>query len=113
MVETALTRLPDEEHHPVIRPHKITVRDKIALIRERLAADGRVSFRALIETCATRMEVIVSFMAVLELIKSHVLDAMQDAAFADIVLVPADADVAGESPPRDASSEAETTAPGT
>ena len=34
------------------------------------------------------MEIIVSFMAVLELIKSRVLEALQDAAFADIVLVP-------------------------
>ena len=88
MVETALTRVPDEEPVHVVRPHKITIREKVALIRERLAADGRVSFRALIEECVTRMEIIVSFMAVLELIKSSVLEAVQDAAFADIVLVP-------------------------
>jgi segregation and condensation protein A len=88
MVETALTRVPDEAPVQVLRPHKITIREKVTLIRERLAADGRVSFRALIEECATRMEIIVSFMAVLELIKSRVLEALQDAAFADIVLVP-------------------------
>jgi chromatin segregation and condensation protein Rec8/ScpA/Scc1 (kleisin family) len=34
------------------------------------------------------MEIIVSFMAVLELIKSYELDAVQDAAFADIILIP-------------------------
>ena len=88
MVETAMNRVPDEEPAQVIRPHKVTIREKVALIRERLAADGRVSFRALIEECGTRMEIIVSFMAVLELIKSRVLEALQDAAFADIVLVP-------------------------
>jgi segregation and condensation protein A len=66
------------------------VRDKVKLIRERLAADGRVSFAALIAECRSRMEIIVSFMAVLELIKSRVLDALQDAAFTDIVLVPTD-----------------------
>jgi segregation and condensation protein A len=88
MVISALARQPEEEPAPVIHPNKITVRDKIDLIRERLTAEGRVSFAALIDACRTRMEIIVSFMAVLELIKSRVLDAMQDAAFSDIVLVP-------------------------
>ncbi len=88
LVETALTRVPEEAPPAVIRPHKITIREKVALIQERLTADGRVSFRALIEECATKMEIIISFMAVLELIKSRVLEALQDAAFADIVLVP-------------------------
>ncbi len=88
MVLTALNRQPEEESVQVIHPNKVTVRDKIALIRDLLAAEGRVSFRGLIEQCRTRMEIIVSFMAVLELIKSRVLDALQDAAFADILLVP-------------------------
>ncbi len=90
MVEAALHRTPEEEPPPVIRPHKITIREKVELIRARLAVDGRVSFRALIEACATKMEIIISFMAVLELIKSRVLDAHQDTAFADIVLVPSE-----------------------
>jgi chromatin segregation and condensation protein Rec8/ScpA/Scc1 (kleisin family) len=38
------------------------------------------------------MEIIVCFLAVLELIKSRVLDAEQDATFADIVLVPSGED---------------------
>lgn len=92
MVETALNRVPDEEPVHLVRPHKITIREKVDLIREMLAADGRVSFRALIEVCRTRMEIIVSFMAVLELIKSCVLEALQDAAFADILLVPSGED---------------------
>jgi chromatin segregation and condensation protein Rec8/ScpA/Scc1 (kleisin family) len=36
------------------------------------------------------MEIIISFMAVLELIKSRVLEALQDAAFGDILLVPSE-----------------------
>jgi segregation and condensation protein A len=91
MVEAALTRKPAvKEHHQVIRPHKFTVREKIDFLRERLASEGRVSFRAVIDACGTRMEIIVSFMAVLELIKSRVLEAVQDATFSDIVLVPAE-----------------------
>jgi segregation and condensation protein A len=90
IVEVALTRKREEEPVQVIHPHKVTVREKIELIRDLLAAEGRASFRALIEQCRTRMEVVVSFMAVLELIKSQTIDARQDAAFADIVLEPAE-----------------------
>jgi segregation and condensation protein A len=89
MVEIALTRKPEErEHVQVIRPHKITVREKIDMLRSRLEAEGQVSFRSVIESCRTRMDIIVSFMAVLELIKSRVLDAVQDGTFTDILLVP-------------------------
>jgi segregation and condensation protein A len=87
MVEEALNRVPEEAPAPVIRPHRITVREKVAQIRERILSEGRLSFRAMMLECGSRMEIIVSFMAVLELIKSRVLDAMQDAAFADITLV--------------------------
>jgi segregation and condensation protein A len=91
MVEAALTREPPvKEHHPLIRPHKFTVREKIAYLRELLTRDGNVSFRNIIEQCATRMEIIVSFLAVLELIKSRVMEAVQDAAFADIILTPSE-----------------------
>ena len=88
IVEAALTRQQETEPAQVIHPHKFTVREKIELIREILARDGRASFRALIEGCRTRMEVVVSFMAVLELIKSRVLEARQDTAVDDIALEP-------------------------
>ncbi|HZP57068.1 MAG TPA: ScpA family protein [Dehalococcoidia bacterium] len=91
IVESVLTRKPEQaEPVQVIRPHKVTVREKIDRIRELIASSPHVSFRALVEECRTRMEVVVSFMAVLELIKSRVIDAVQDATFADIVLVPTD-----------------------
>jgi segregation and condensation protein A len=91
MVVDALARVPEEkEPVQIIHPHRFTVREKAEMLREMLQADGRVSFRAVVEACATRMEIIVSFMAVLELIKSRILEALQDAAFADIVLVPSD-----------------------
>jgi segregation and condensation protein A len=89
IVEEALERKPDDvDRRPVVRPHRFTVREKIDMLREMLARDGRASFRAIVGACRTRMEIVVSFMAVLELIKSRVLDAVQDAAFADIVLLP-------------------------
>jgi segregation and condensation protein A len=89
LVMEALTRQPEEaEPVQVIHTNKFSVREKVALIAGLLASAGQVSFRALVMECHSRMEIIVSFMAVLELIKSRVLDAVQDTAFADILLVP-------------------------
>jgi segregation and condensation protein A len=89
LVEEALAREPEEKQPvAIIRPYRITIRERIARIRELMAAGGEVSFRAVLAECHSRMEVIVSFMAVLELIKSRFLDAQQDATFADIRLVP-------------------------
>ena len=54
---------------------------------ETLERDQRTPFRTLIERATTRMEVIVDFMAVLELIKSRYLTAEQPEAFGEIELV--------------------------
>ena len=88
IVEAALTRKVEPDPVQVIHPHRVTVREKIEFIRDVLSRERRASFRAIIERCRTRMEVVVSFMAVLELIKSCVIDAVQDASFEDILLVP-------------------------
>jgi segregation and condensation protein A len=88
MVEEALTRVPDEEPTAVIRTHRITVRDKIGHIRDALQGRGRLSFRDLMLECQSRMEIIVTFMAVLELIKSLDLEAVQESTYSDISLVP-------------------------
>jgi chromatin segregation and condensation protein Rec8/ScpA/Scc1 (kleisin family) len=41
----------------------------------------------MMQECKTRVDVVVSFMAVLELIRSGECDAEQDAAWGDIVVV--------------------------
>ena len=100
MVEQALTRVPDEEPQPIIRPHRITVRDKVAHIREAIQDHGRLSFRDLMFECQSRMEVIVTFMAVLELIKSLVLDAIQETNTSDITLIAVEDEVAAAETPQ-------------
>jgi segregation and condensation protein A len=73
----------------VIEREPFTIQDKIKLIKARLRESGRVSFNELMYECRSRTEVIVQFMAVLELIKGQVVRARQQSPFADIVLVPA------------------------
>jgi segregation and condensation protein A len=47
---------------------------------------GRLTFVSLIADCHTRFEAIVTFLAVLELLKTEELWAEQSAVFGDIVL---------------------------
>ena len=82
-----LERKPEEEPQGVVERLEVTVEEKVELLTEQLQGRRMVSFRAFISQCRSRIEVIVSFMAVLDLIKSLVLRAEQDVAFGDINLV--------------------------
>ena len=60
---------------------------KVAALSEGLRRNKRLSFRVFISASRSRIEVIVAFLAVLELIKGLRLRAEQDAPFGDISLV--------------------------
>ena len=64
-------------------------------------ASSGLSFRAVVEAAATRIEVIVDFLAVLELIKARYIETRQSQSFGDIDLIP----IAGAQPPSDADAE--------
>lgn len=96
-----LERLPVEDQRPAVRREPIRLRDRIARLVGRLDVAGQASFLDLIGGAQTRVEVVVDFLAVLELIKAHYLEASQDEAFGDIRLVrlegaPSAAAVAGQ-----------------
>ncbi len=63
-----------------------TVNDKIEDLRARLQRHGRVSFRSWIEEARTRVDVIVTFMAILELYKSRAIEMHQDEMYGDILV---------------------------
>jgi segregation and condensation protein A len=87
IVQEVLERAPDEPEEEVIERHVITVEERVAQLKDQLGERKRLSFRAFISQCRTRIEIIVSFMAVLELIKGLQLQAEQDGLFGDIQLV--------------------------
>jgi segregation and condensation protein A len=84
-----LARTADEEplEQGEVERHEVTVEQKTAELSQKLERDKRISFRSFISACHSRMEVIVSFFAVLELIKAIKLEAVQDGSFGDIQLV--------------------------
>ena len=69
---------------PVVR-----VSDKIAEIEAGLAAAGRVIFEDLLRAAASRLEVVVTFLAVLELWHVERIRVVQDGLFAPILILPA------------------------
>ncbi|MCJ7511171.1 MAG: segregation/condensation protein A [Dehalococcoidia bacterium] len=92
--EEALNRQPaePEQEEGAIEREAVTVEDKMAGVMAAVAGgSGRVSFRALVEACTSRIEVIVVFLAALELIKAGQLVARQRGRFRDIILAATEA----------------------
>ena len=103
-VQRALQRIPPEPIVPTVRTYAVTVAEQIEKVRDavRLSFAGNravpVRFSALLSRGQTRMEVIVTFLAVLELIKRRELDVCQETTFGEIVLAPsADAPIPADS----------------
>lgn len=85
--QEVLARQPDEEPEGVVERRTVTVEQKIAELTTSLRRQKRLSFRSFISACTSRVEVIVCFLAVLELIKAVQLSAEQGDIFGDITLV--------------------------
>ncbi len=69
------------------RDTAMTLVQRIGEFRERLRRRGKFSFRRAIMECTNRIEVVVSFLAILELLKSGEADARQAEAWGDIEVV--------------------------
>jgi segregation and condensation protein A len=83
----------------VVVPFTLTIRDQIGLIREQTAGGRAVPFRSLLQHARQRVEVIVTLLAVLELVKRREICAEQDAMFGEIMIVPVPgAEIAEEEP---------------
>ena len=98
-----LARRPERTVYEV-RTEQYDIEDKMSLIARTVFEEGRLAFSTLILNARARMEVIVSFMALLELIKLGRVIVTQDANFADILIMPrlhqegTDSDGSDESP---------------
>jgi len=87
-VREALARKPPEPEEAVIEIEPVTVDEKIGELSLALeSASGRLAFRPLLAACETRTEIVVLFLAVLEMIKGGRLWAEQRRPFGDITLV--------------------------
>ena len=70
-----------------VPPVTITIADQMLFIERRLARARTVSFRRLLGRATSRLEVIVTLLALLEMIKQRTVTVRQDRLFADIQIV--------------------------
>lgn len=92
-----LKRIPAAPAIPRVKTYAITVAEQIENVRRLMApslaaglplrADRAVTFADLLSQSVTRLEVIVTFLAVLELIKQQEIEFFQDGTFGEILLV--------------------------
>lgn len=83
MIEV-LERLPEEPAGTVER-NDVSLADRIEMLEERLRGRGHsFSFRRVIASCTTRVEVVVTFIALLELLKRGQCEVEQSKAWGDI-----------------------------
>lgn len=70
----------------VVTPYTVTIQDKMAELRDMLRRARRVDFTGVLRRSRHRQEIIVTFLAVLELIKQEEVRVRQDGLFGPIVL---------------------------
>jgi segregation and condensation protein A len=68
----------------IIAAPRVTIREKIDLITKTMNEMGRSTFRGLLNQGASRLEVVVTFLAMLELVKRYRIQAHQEGLFSDI-----------------------------
>ena len=87
LIHEAMVRADERSHEepsvPLVR-QAFSVEDKISELRTLLNRNDSVSFREWIEEAQTKVDVIVTLMAILELYKSRLINMYQDDLYGDI-----------------------------
>jgi len=78
-LKRVLDRLPKDAVHEVML-EKITVREKMTLLLDQLRTQRKILFESLFAEVTTRMEVVVTFLAMLELVKVRAIRIFQEEA---------------------------------
>ena len=82
----------EEKPVPVLRLNHVTVdavsvAETVVSLSQRLPSMGSLSFRALTQSLGSRIEIIVHFLALLELCKLGLVDLGQGSTFGDVRIV--------------------------
>jgi segregation and condensation protein A len=72
----------------MVKPPTVTIRDQIRRIVGSIRTEGRAVFQSLMQGVRSRIEVVVAFLAMLELVKRRHVIARQTDLFGDIEIVP-------------------------
>ncbi len=78
----------NEMPHEELKGIRFSVPDKMELVLDRARREGQVSFVTLFPEDAPKGEIIVTFLALLELLRQHRIVVYQNAAFHEITILP-------------------------
>lgn len=84
--EALAVRPPDPDVGEIVSPMTVTIGQQMTLIRDELTRHRQISFRRLLRRAASRMEIIVTFLAILELVKQYEIEVRQETLFGDIIV---------------------------
>ncbi|MFC1504225.1 segregation and condensation protein A [Spirochaetota bacterium] len=76
----------DLKKFPAVEEEQFTVEDKIVYIEEQLNRESKINFHALFSGYVTKSEVVVTFWAILEMVKMKKISIMQHTIFGDIYI---------------------------
>ena len=80
-----LERFPEERIHEITLD-TISVREKMSFLLDELRRRGKVIFQSLFETATSRLEVVVTFLAMLELVKIRAIRVWQEERIGPVVI---------------------------
>ncbi|MBN1995720.1 MAG: segregation/condensation protein A, partial [Anaerolineae bacterium] len=84
--EALAIKPPDPDVDEVVSPEVVTIGQQMAHIRQEIGTNRQVSFQKLLTRSHSRLEIIVTLLAVLELIKRRLVRVEQTGLFGDIVI---------------------------
>lgn len=86
IVREALDAMPAPPVDEVVTPVKVTVAEQITRIEGQIARRQRVCFREFLSEASTRVEIIITLLAVLELVKQKRARVRQEEIFGEIFI---------------------------
>jgi segregation and condensation protein A len=89
--EAFAVKPPDPDVDEVVSREVVTIGQQMAHIRQEIVTRRQVSFQGLLHHSRNRVEIIVTLLAVLELIKRRVVRVEQSGLFGDIIISQSDA----------------------
>ena len=88
LAREAMELAPGPPVDEVVSPVTVTMEEQIERIERDLARMRHIAFRSLLSRAVTRLEIVVTLLAVLELIKQDRVSVRQDTLFGEIVIHP-------------------------
>ena len=86
-LQRVMARKPERQVYAV-ETEGYDIEEKMSLLARTVAEEGRLLFSDIMRNARARMEIIVTFMALLELIKLGTVSCVQESNFADILILP-------------------------